>query len=389
MATPSPAAVPTVGILGAGQLARMTYQAAIPLGLRVRLLAERHDDAAALVARDVSIGSPRSAADLAAFAAGCAVLTCDHELVDAQALAELERGPVAVRPGAAVVALVQDKARQRATLAALGFPVPPHRPVERPHDLDAFGEEHGWPVVAKARRGGYDGRGVWVLAGEADAARLWDEAAERGVALLAEAWVPLEREVAVLVARRPSGEAVAYPPVETVQRDGICRELLAPATLPPALAAEAERLGLAVAEGIGVVGILAVELFVAGERLVVNELAARPHNAGHHTIEGSATSQFAQHLRAVLDWPLGETRPTAPAVATVNLLGGPDGADPLARVPHALAVPGVHVHLYGKAARPGRKLGHVTALGDRLDEARARAAAAAARLGAAPVGAST
>lgn len=374
---------PWVGIVGAGQLARMTAQAAIGLAVPLRLLAVRADDAAALVVPDVRLGGADDPVALAALAAECDVVTFDHELVDADALADLERQGRIVRPGAATVALVQDKRRQRAELSRLGCPVPPWMSLDGPDpasDLVAFGEEQGWPVVAKAARGGYDGRGVWVLDGSEAARVLVAEVGSAGVPLLAEAFVPIVREVAALVARRPSGEAVAYPVVETVQVGGICRELLFPASLSPELAFEAEHLALRVASALGVVGLLAVELLVTpgggggGERLVVNELAVRPHNSGHWTIEGSQTSQFAQHLRAILDWPLGTTAPTAPAVATANVLGTPGvGGDPVARLPAALAVPGVHVHLYGKAARPGRKLGHVTALGDDLAEARGRA----------------
>jgi len=184
--------------------------------------------------------------------------------------------------------------------------------------------------------------------------------------------VPIEREVAVLVARRPSGESVVYPMVETVQRDGICHEILAPAGVPESLAAEGQALGAAIAEACGATGILAVELFVAGGRLLINELAARPHNSGHSSIEGNVTSQFENHLRAVLDWPLGDPAPAAPAVATVNVLGR-SSVDPATYLPAALAVPGVHVHLYGKPARPGRKLGHVTATGPDAADALVRA----------------
>ncbi len=376
---------PTVGIVGAGQLARMTYQAAITLGLRVRILAERADDAAALVARDVTLGSPRSPGDLAAFAAACDVVTFDHELVDAAALADLEAAGARVRPSAGTVAIAQNKRRQRALFAARGLPLPPHRPIASLADLTAFAAEHGWPVVAKASRGGYDGRGVWLLDGPAAAAALLHRLGPTGPALLAERWVPIDRELAVLVARRPSGETVVYPAVETVQRDGICHEVLAPAPVPPEIAAAAQRLARDAAAAVDAVGVMALELVLAGERLLVNEIAARPHNSGHYSIEGCVTSQFEQHLRAVLDWPLGRPDLTAPAVATLNLLGAADGADPTAALRAALALPGVHVHLYGKSARPGRKLGHVTALGDSIAGARARAALATARLtGAAP-----
>ena len=373
---------PVVGIVGAGQLARMLYQASIPLGIAVRVLAERPDEAAALVAREVVIGSPRSPADLVAFAAGCDVVTFDHELVDAAAIAATG---VTVRPSPAAVAVAQDKLRQRTLFARHGFSVPLYREVTTLDDVEAFGAEAGWPVVLKAARGGYDGRGVWVLESAREARALAPTLAARAGPLLAERWVPIERELAVLVARRPSGQTVTYPVVETVQRDGICHQLRVPAPISEALAGEATRLATAVAMAIDVVGIMALELFVADGALVVNEIAVRPHNSGHFSIEGTVTSQFEQHLRAVLDWPLGETSLTAPALATVNLLGGDDGRDPRSRLSLALAIPGVHVHLYGKAARPGRKLGHVTTLGPTLSDCEERAWRAATLLtGASP-----
>lgn len=373
--------LPVIGIVGAGQLARMTYQAAIPLGVRVRLLADHAEDAAALVAADVALGGADSPAHLAAFAAQCDVVTFDHELVNAAALAALERSGHAIRPPAATVALAQDKMQQRATLAAHGFPVPPHRPVATAAELCAFGDEHGWPVVAKASRGGYDGRGVWMLADPGAARSLVDQVQGSGVTLLAERFVPLERELAVLVARRPGGETVVYPVAETVQRDGICREVHVPALVPAAVAETARVLARAVAATVGAVGVLAIELFLVKDEIVINEIAARPHNSGHYSIEGCRTSQFEQHVRAILDWPLGAPDLVAPAVATVNILGGADGADPAGRLPAALAVPGAHLHLYGKAARPGRKLGHVTALAGSVAEARRTAWEAAAKLG--------
>ena len=234
--------------------------------------------------------------------------------------------------------------------------------------------------MLKAPRGGYDGRGVWVLEAADLAQPVVPYLVTEVGPLLAEQWVAIEREIAVLVARRPSGQLVTYPVVETVQRDGICHLLRVPAPISDELASEARRLAAAVAEAIGVVGIMALELFVSAGKLVVNEIAVRPHNSGHFSIEGAATSQFEQHLRAVLDWPLGETALTAPAVVTVNLLGRGDGPDPRERLPAALAIPSVHVHLYDKTARPGRKLGHVTTLGSNHAECEERARQAAAIL---------
>ena len=278
------------------------------------------------------------------------------------------------------MALAQDKRRQRAALQDGGFPVPPHRANDGVDDVLRFGTEYGWPVVAKASQGGYDGRGVWLLDGPPAAADLVARTSEAGITLLAEQRVAIDRELAVIVARRPSGEALAYPAVETVQRDGICRELLVPAPVAPDIAAAAQRLALAVAEAVDTIGVMALELFLAGGELLVNEIASRPHNSGHYSIEACITSQFEQHLRAVLDWPLGAPDLVAPAAATVNVLGPTDGTDPAARLSAALSVPGVHIHLYGKAARPGRKLGHVTALGETGGAARSRAVRAVALL---------
>ena len=374
--------VPVVGMVGAGQLARMSLAPAAALGLRLRLLAAAEDDAAAQVAAEVDVGDPGDRAALSAFAAGVDVLTFDHELVDLDLLAELEAAGQAVRPAPAALALAVDKRHQRAVLGGRGLPVPANAPVATEADVAAFAAANGWPVVLKAATGGYDGRGVWLLDGPGSFPESLPDGSA-GRPLLAEAHVDIERELAVLVARRPGGRAVTWPLVETVQVDGICVELVAPARVAPAVAAEATALGLAVAEAAGVSGMLAVELFLTGAgELVVNELATRPHNSGHWTIEGARTSQFANHLRAVLDLPLGDPSLTAPAVATVNLLGGPDGADPRGRerLAAALAVPGVAVHLYGKAARPGRKLGHVTALGADQGAALAAARQAAAAL---------
>jgi len=249
-------------------------------------------------------------------------------------------------------------------------------------DVEGLAARTGWPVVLKAVRGGYDGRGVWLLDGPDPA--LVAQLLASGTPLMAEQAVTMRRELAVQVARSPGGQAAAWPVVETVQRDGQCVEVLAPAPgLDPATAAAAQELALRIAAVLDVTGLLAVELFDTdgtAEGLVVNELAMRPHNSGHWTIEGARTSQFEQHLRAVLDYPLGDTGPTAPVVVMANVLGA---TSPVAmpvdeRVHHLFArFPDVKIHLYGKAERPARKVGHVTALGENLDEARARAVLAA------------
>ncbi|MGI8486254.1 MAG: 5-(carboxyamino)imidazole ribonucleotide synthase [Thermomicrobiales bacterium] len=362
-----------VGIVGAGQLARMMAQAAIPLDIELVLLAERADDGAAQVVSQVIVGSPDDPARLRELADRVDVVTFDHELVDPDLLAQLEREGVQVWPSAATMALAQNKRRQRAELSAAGFPAPRFRDVDSFEDIRAFGEEHGWPIVLKASRGGYDGRGVWIAQDAGAAQIIWNQAQEHGTILLAEEWLTLEREFAVLVARRPSGEIVVYPAIETVQRDGMCNELHVPMTSDCGLATQAEAMALQIAEHIQSVGILAVEFFVSNHSLLVNELAPRPHNSGHWSIEGAQTSQFEQHLRAVLDLPLGATGVMGKAVATVNIIGPPDGSDPRGRLADTMQVSGAHIHFYGKSARAGRKLGHVTVVGDDASEVLARA----------------
>ncbi len=363
--------LPVVGMVGGGQLARMTHQAAIALGQSLRVLAASPDDSAALVAADVHIGHHTDIDALRTFAKGCEVVTFDHEHVPAEHIRAIEAGGATVAPSAAALRYAQDKRAMRERLTELGAPVPRWAPVRTPADVAAFAAGTGWPVVVKAVRGGYDGRGVWVV-GETDELP--------GVELIVEQRVPLRRELAVLVARSPFGQVAAYPTVQTVQREGICVEVLAPAPdLDPELAVEAERLAIRLATELGVVGLLAVELFDTGTGLLVNELAMRPHNSGHWTIEGARTSQFEQHLRAVLDYPMGDTGLTAPAVVMANVLGGePSEMSMDERLHHMFAAdPGIKVHFYGKQVRSGRKIGHVTALGEDMARTRKRAVAAA------------
>lgn len=376
-AGPSPARDrPRVGMVGAGQLARMTLPAAIALDVELVVLAASLDDPAVRAGAAHVLGAPDDLGALRTLAEGCDVVTFDHEVVPSEHLAALGAEGHVLRPAPTANRLAQDKAHQRAVLGQrIGVPVPAHRLVSAPAEVEAFAQEVGWPVVVKAPRGGYDGRGVWLVDGPRAAHEI-----PYGTGLLAEEHVVLERELAILVARRPGGSSVTYPVVETIQRDGMLRELTVPAPVPPGVAAEAQALAARVAEGIDATGVLAVELFVADGRLLVNELALRPHNSGHWSIEGAATSQFENHLRAVLDWPLGAAGLVAPAAATVNVVGPADGSDPRARRAGALGVAGAHVHLYGKEPRPGRKLGHVTALGPDPTTARAAAHAAAAIL---------
>ncbi|MEH0819038.1 MULTISPECIES: 5-(carboxyamino)imidazole ribonucleotide synthase [unclassified Micromonospora] len=372
--------LPVVGMVGGGQLARMTHQAAIALGQSLRVLALAPDDGAALVAADVQYGDHTDLSALRTFAKGCDVVTFDHEHVPTEHIRALTAEGVRLFPAADALLHAQDKRIMRERLGALGAPNPAWRPVAEPADLVDFGAEQGWPVVLKAARGGYDGRGVWMVDDATQAAELAATLLAGGTSLIVEERVALRRELAVQVARSPFGQVAAYPVVETVQRDGICVEVLAPAPdLPEELALAAQQLAIDLATALGVVGLLAVELFETDAGLVVNELAMRPHNSGHWTIEGARTSQFEQHLRAVLDYPMGDTSLTAPVVVMANVLGGePGGISIDERLHHLFAAePGAKVHLYGKQVRPGRKIGHVTVLGDDLDDVRARAARAA------------
>jgi 5-(carboxyamino)imidazole ribonucleotide synthase len=357
----TPVVGPLVGMVGAGQLARMTAQAAIGLGVGFRVLAGSAADSAAQVTAGTQIGDYRSLDDLRAFAAGGDVLTFDHEHVPGGHLAALEAAGVRVRPSAEALRFTQDKLAMRERLAGLGIDCPRFAPVSGIAEVEAFAAGT-WPVVLKAVSGGYDGKGVWVCASAAQARAVL----AHGLALIAEEYVAFDRELAVLAARSPHNQGAVYPVVETVQRDGICREVIAPAPgLAPGRAAHAEELALRIAAELGVTGLLAVEMFETSRGLLVNELAMRPHNCGHWTIEGAVTSQFEQHLRAVLDLPLGSPALAAPVTVMANVLGGDDG-DIYDRYIHVMAGdPAVKVHMYGKPVRLGRKIGHVTVTGDR------------------------
>ena len=371
---------PTVGIIGAGQLARMSAAPAAALGVRLRLLSATPEDCATQVVPDVHVGSPADVAAVLRFTEGCDVVTFEHEHVPAATLQALEESGVPVRPGAAALRHAQDKIVMRERLSAAGLPCPRWTAVRSVADIAGFAEEVGWPVVLKAARGGYDGRGVWLVDAAEEAGPVLADLAAKGVRCLAEERVEFAGELAALVARSPHGQAAAYPVVETVQRDGICREVYAPAPgLPADAAAEAQDVALRIAGLLGVVGILAVEMFRTREgRVLVNELAMRPHNSGHWTIDGAVTSQFEQHLRAVLDLPLGAPTATAPLSVMANILGGayPDMYAPYRHV--FARDPKLHAHLYGKEVRAGRKVGHVTVVGDDLTDLQDRARHAAA-----------
>ncbi|GAA1647506.1 5-(carboxyamino)imidazole ribonucleotide synthase [Microbacterium flavum] len=364
----------TLGIVGGGQLARMMIAPAVELGIDVRVLAEEAGMSAALAA--TATGDYRDLATVQSFAEGVDVLTFDHEHVPQDVLRALVAAGVAVHPGPDALQFAQDKLLMRARLAELGIPQPEWAAVADAAGLQAFLDANGGRVVVKTPRGGYDGKGVRVVS---DPDEVADWLADG--TLLAEELVDFSRELAQQIARRPSGDLVAYPVVETVQRGGVCAEVIAPAPHGALRLAEvAAQIGTIIAEGLGVTGMLAVELFeTTDERLLVNELAMRPHNSGHWGQDGAVTGQFEQHVRAVLDLPLGDPSPRQPWAVMVNILGGPVEGTLESRFPAALAAhPEAKVHTYGKAPRPGRKVGHVNATGEDLDavvyEARAAAA---------------
>ncbi len=367
-------------MVGGGQLARMTHEAGIPLGIRFRLLSASPQDSAALVAGDVVVGDHRDLDTLRAFAKGCDVITFDHEHVPTEHLRVLEAEGIPVRPGPGALVHAQDKGVMRARLTELGVPCPRHRIVADPADVRRFAETEagGFPVVLKTVRGGYDGKGVWVVGSAAEADRV-TEPFLAGVPVLAEEKVAFVRELAANVVRSPHGQAVAYPVVESVQVDGVCDTVIAPAPgLPDGTAVAAQEMALTIARELDVTGHLAVELFeTADGRVLVNELAMRPHNSGHWTQDGAVTSQFANHVRAVLDLPLGDPRPRAPWTVMTNVLGG-DFPDMYPAFLHCMARdPQLKIHMYGKDVKPGRKVGHVTTYGDDLDDVRERARHAA------------
>lgn len=387
-----------MAVIGGGQLARMMQEEASALGVHLRALVEAPDGSAAQVMPDAPVGRPDDAGavhdllqpkrgeqpqDLAA----AAVLTFEHEHQDHALLQQLAAQGVSVQPSAQALLYARDKLEMRRAMTRLELPQPAWRPVSQPAEVLEFALQHGWPVVLKTPQGGYDGHGVLLVNDAAELetgeAAKWFKALADGAGvggggslggaqvscLLVEQAVNFTRELAALVARNPSGQVEAWPVVETVQVEGMCDTVLAPAPgLKPATAALAQQVAKRVASELEVTGVLAVEMFVVegdgGDQLYINELAMRPHNSGHWSQDGALTSQFEQHLRAVLDWPLGSAQLVAPTVM-VNVIGWRQETDaplpdPSSRLAQALQLaPQAKIHLYGKQARRGRKLGHV------------------------------
>ncbi len=381
-----------VGVIGGGQLARMLQAPAVALGVQLSVLAESEDASAALVIPSAPVGAHTDTTAVRRFAQACDVVTFDHEHVPADVLDALAEAGVDMHPSPAALVFAQDKLAMRARLTELGIPCPRWAAAHTVLDVVNFAGVVGFPLIAKTPRGGYDGKGVRVVRGIDDLAD-WLVESERDRhtgsgplrdGILLEELVPFDHELAVLVARSPSGQAAAWPVVETVQTDGICTDVIAPAPdLTAELAAAATHAALRIAGELGVTGVLAVEMFRVGEHpaypdgFLVNELAMRPHNSGHWSIDGAVTSQFEQHLRAVLDLPLGDPRPVAPWTVMANVLGG-DYPQIYPAYRHVMARdPGAKVHMYGKGVRPGRKIGHVSVSGEDLADLRERARHAA------------
>ncbi|MFJ6455101.1 5-(carboxyamino)imidazole ribonucleotide synthase [Paenarthrobacter sp. NPDC091669] len=362
---------PVIGVVGGGQLARMMAPPATALGFELRVLAEGEDVSAVAAVATAPIGDYKDLNALLEFSKGLDVLTFDHEHVPTEHLQALLDAGVNVQPGPDALVNAQDKLVMRAAIDRLGLPNPEWSAVNSVPELVAFGDRIGWPVVLKTPRGGYDGKGVRIVHSPEDAVDTadWFQAMSP---LLAEAKVDFSRELSALVARTPSGESRAWPVVHTIQVDGVCDEVIAPAqNIPVEVAAAAEEAALRIANELGVTGVMAAELFETpgvGAGFLINELAMRPHNTGHWTQDGSITSQFEQHLRAVLDLPLGATDALAPVVVMKNFLGG-ENQDLFKAFPMALAYePAAKVHSYGKSVRPGRKIGHVNLVGSSVSD---------------------
>ncbi|KZF12830.1 5-(carboxyamino)imidazole ribonucleotide synthase [Rhodococcus sp. EPR-157] len=359
---------PVVAMIGGGQLARMTHQAAIALGQTLRVLSAGADEPAAQVSADVVLGHHDDLNALRTVATGSNAVTFDHEHVPTEHLEALVAEGVNVQPPPSALIFAQDKLRMRRKLAELEIPIPDFAEVTWVGDVTKFGDDHGWPVVVKSIRGGYDGRGVWMPNDADEAEDIVRRELDRGVPLMVEEKIDLRRELSAMVGRSPFGQGAAWPVVETVQRDGQCAVVIAPApSLDEDTAIDAERMALSLAAELGVVGSMAVELFETNDgRILVNELAMRPHNSGHWTMDGCRTSQFEQHLRAVLDYPLGDTTPLAPVTVMANILGAAEAPTMSMdeRLHHLFArMPDAKVHLYGKGERKDRKIGHVNVLG--------------------------
>jgi 5-(carboxyamino)imidazole ribonucleotide synthase len=369
----------TIGILGGGQLARMTANAAYKLGLKIAILDPEPDSPAQQTTNLNVVGSLNDMRSLENLAEISDLITLENEFVDAPLLEHLESKGVTVYPTAQTVGLVQDKLLQKQLLQANGIGVPPFTAVSSSENILEAAENLGWPIVLKARRNGYDGRGNALVEGPDDVLPAWRKLRGEEQGLMVEGYVEFRKELAVMVVRSTKGESVVYPVVETVQKDHICHIVKAPAEVDSETSKKASEIAKRAIEAFDGVGIFGIEMFLLlDNRVLVNELAPRPHNSGHYTIEACVTSQFENHLRAILGYPLGSSSMVLPAAVMVNLLGDSSGVATVRGMEKALAIPGVNLHIYGKKlTRPSRKMGHITVLGESMEEALEKAVKAA------------
>ncbi len=368
-----------LGILGGGQLAQMLTQAAISLGIETAIFERSPDSPASRLTQHQVVGQWDDEAALNTFAAMCDLVTLENEFVDADVLRRLEAMGLPVYPTSDTLGAIQDKLLQKQAMEAAGLSLPPFRAVNSPDDVLDAANDYGYPLVLKTRRDGYDGYGNATLHRLEDIYPAWERLSRGGRELYLEAFVPFTHELAVMVVRGHKGDMQVYPVVETVQQNHICHIVRAPAEISPEIAAEASALARKAVEAVKGVGVFGVELFLLADgQVLYNEIAPRPHNSGHYTIEGCATSQFENHLRAVIGWPLGATYLRAPAVVMVNILGERNGTARIHGIKAALTIPGAALHLYGKRqVRVGRKMGHITVLAERVEEAETLARRAA------------
>lgn len=374
-----PSAARTLGIIGGGQLAKMLAQSASQFGCDIVILERKEGSPAASLAVETIIGDWDNPDSLLKLGSLADVITLENEFVDADSLAALEQSGHSLWPASQTVRVVQDKLTQKRALADAGLPVPQFRPAPDKASVVDAAKKFGWPLLLKKRRNGYDGKGNFIVHSAAEIDEAWTQLNGDANALYVEEFCPFTLELAMMITRGRDGGTACYPVVETIQRDHICHLVKAPAAIPAETTVRAADIARKAVETVGCVGTMGVEMFLARDgTILINELAPRVHNSGHYTIEGCVCSQFENHVRAVMGWPLGSPAMRAPAAVMVNLLGAGKGTGTPHGLAEALAVPGAHPHIYGKAfSAPGRKMGHVTALGQTLEEALATAQRAA------------
>jgi len=368
-----------IGIVGGGQLAKMTALSALEFGCDIHILERKPEGPAMNLAGKTFIGDWDNPDDLLKLAEHADVITLENEFVDANSLSELEKAGHTLFPTSKSIGLVQDKYIQKQTLLEAGLPLIPFRIIESREEIIEVAKELNWPLVIKTRRNGYDGKGNATINDENEIDAAWDKLDGDNRTIYAEAFCPFVSELAIIITTSRNGEVATYPLVESVQRDHICHIVRAPAHVSNSITENAIDIAQRAVIAIGAIGSFGVEMFLTKDgEVIINELAPRVHNSGHYTIEACECSQFENHVRAVLGWPLGSTKMVKPAAVMVNLLGQDHGSGQPAGLDEALAMPGVHVHIYGKElSMPGRKMGHVTALGETIPEAEKAAQAAA------------